>query len=154
MAHRISILAVAGLIAAAAILYADDAKCPASARECDQQIRNMLSGRRYHGATVEERRPGLVIKSVAQKSPAWHAGLRQGDRLIAVNGKSVTQATARDFKQMLADARESGKVDMIIWRGGAYRRVHLRLEPYTKEQMDKIIAGHLAAHSTSTAGSH
>jgi predicted metalloprotease with PDZ domain len=154
MAHRISILAVAGLIAATAVLYAGDAKCPAAARECDQQIRNMLSGRRYHGATVEERRPGLVIKSVTEKSPAWRAGLRQGDRLIAVNGKSVTQATTRDFKQIVADARESGKVDMIIWRSGAYRRLHLRLEPYTKEQMDKIVAGHLAAHSTSTAGSH
>jgi hypothetical protein len=67
----------------------------------------------------------------------------------------VTQATTRDFKQIVADARVTGTVDMIIWRSGAYSRVVLRLEPYTKEQMDKIIAGHLAAHNTtSTAGSH
>lgn len=155
MVHRISRLAVAGLIAAAAVLYADDPKCHVSARECDQQIRNMLSGKRYHGATVEERKPGLVIKSVAPKSPAWKSGLRPGDRLIAINRKSVTQATARDFKQIVADARVTGTVDMIIWRSGAYSRVVVRLEPYTKEQMDKIIAGHLTTHNpTSTAGSH
>lgn len=154
MVHRFSRLAVAGLIVAAAVLYADDPKCNVNARECDQQIRNMLSGKRYHGATVEERKPGLVIKSVAPKSPAWKSGLRPGDRLIAINRKSVTQATTRDFKQIVADARVNGTVDMIIWRSGAYSRVVLRLEPYTKEQMDKIIAGHLEAHNpTSTAAS-
>ena len=155
MVHRFSRLAVAGLIALAAVLRADDPKCNVSARECDQQIRNMLSGKRYHGATVEERKPGLVIKAVAPKSPAWKAGLRPGDRLIAINRKSVTQGTTRDFKQIVADARESGTVDMIIWRSGAYSRVILRLEPYTKEQMDKIVNGHLTTHNTtSTAGSH
>ena len=154
MAHRFSILTVTGLLAAAAVLYAGDPKCNVAARECDQQIRNMLSGKRYLGATVEERRPGLVIKTVTDKSPAWRAGLRAGDRLIAANGRSVTHATARDFKQIIADARVTGRVDMIIWRGGAYSKVLLRLEPYTKEQMDKIIAGHLAAHSTTSTGSH
>ena len=156
MVHRFSRLAVAGLIAAAASLYADDPKCNVAARECDQQIRTMLSGRRYHGATVEERKPGLVVKGVTEKSPAWKAGLRVGDRLIAVNGKSVTQASARDFKQLVATARDTGRLGIIIWRGGSYSKVELRLEPYTKEQMDKIIAGHLATShaSTTTAGQH
>lgn len=156
MVHRFSRLAVAGLlIAAAASLYADDPKCNVAARECDQQIRTMLSGRRYLGATVEERKPGLVVKAVIEKSPAWRAGLRTGDRLIAVNGKSVTQATMLGFKQLVADARETGKLGVIIWRSGAYSKVEIRLEPYTKEQLDKIIAGHLAtSHATSNAGAH
>src|SRR5688500_2368745 len=95
MTHRLSILAIAGLIAAVASAYADDPKCNVAVRECDQQIRNMLSGKRYHGAQVEERKPGLVVKSVDEKSPASRAGLQVGDRLIAVNGKSLTQATKR-----------------------------------------------------------
>src|SRR3712207_7281502 len=61
-------LAVAGLLAATAVVYADDPKCNVAARECDQQIRRMLSGKRYSGAQVEERKPvGLVIKTVAEK---------------------------------------------------------------------------------------
>ena len=155
MFHRFSRLAAAGLLAAAS-LYADDPKCNVAARECDQQIRMMLSGRRYHGAIVEERKPGLVVKSVTQGSPAWKAGLRVGDRLIAINGKSLTQATTREFKPVVADARVNGTLGVIIWRSGAYSKVDIRLEPYTKEQMDKIIAGHLATShaSTSTAGAH
>lgn len=152
MVHRFSRLAFAGLIAAATALYAGD-NCPVSARECDQQIRTMLSGKRYLGVLVEERKPGLFVRNVADGSPAWKAGLRPGDRLISVNNKSMTQGTAREFKQVVADSRESGKVDVIIWRSGSYRRINVRLEPYTKEQIDKIIAGHLAAHSTSSAGS-
>lgn len=154
MVHRFSRLAFAGLLAAATALYAGDPKCTVSARECDQQIRTMLSGKRYHGIIPEERKPGLYVRNVADGSPAWKAGIRPGDRVISVNNKSMTQGTVREFKQVVADARESGKVDVIIWRSGAYRRINVRLEPYTKEQMDKIIAGHLASHSTSTAGSH
>jgi predicted metalloprotease with PDZ domain len=147
MTHRFSRLAIAGLIAAVASAYADDPKCNVSVRECDQQIRNMLGGKRYHGAQVEEKKPGLVVKSVDEKSPAWRAGLRTGDRLIAVNGKSLTQATKREFKQMVADARETGRLGLIVWRSGGYRKVEVRLEPYTKEQMDKVISGHLATHA-------
>lgn len=150
MIQRLSILALAGLVAAVASVYADEPKCNISVRECDQQIRNMLGGKRYHGATMEERRPGLVVKSVAEKSPAWKAGLRVGDRLIAVNGKSLTQATNREFKQFVADARQTGRLGLIIWRSGAYSKVDIRLEPYSKEQMDKIIAGHLSKHPDST----
>ena len=155
MVHRFSRLAVVGLIAAAASLYADDPKCNVAARECDLQIRKMLSGRRYHGAIVEERKPGLFVKAVTEESPAWRAGLREGDRLIAINSKSVTNATTRDFKQLIADSRETGRVMIIVWRRGTYHRITFRLEPYTKEQMDKIIAGHLQeTHATSTAGAH
>lgn len=153
MAQRFSRLAFAGLIAAATILSAEGPRCNVSARECDLQIRNMLSGKRYSGATVEEKKPGLVIKAVAEKSPAAKAGLRAGDRLVAVNGKSVTRSTAREFKQIVADARETGKVDMIVWRPGGYTRIFVKLEPYTKEQLDKIVAGHMASHET-IAGAH
>ena len=149
MIHRFSSLALAGLVAVATSVLADDPKCNVAVRECDQQIRTMLGGKRYHGASMEERRPGpgLVVKAVAEKSPAARAGLRVGDRLIAVNGKSVTQASNREFKQMVAEARDKGRLQLIVWRSGGYSRIDVRLEPYTKEQMDKIIAGHLATHS-------
>jgi predicted metalloprotease with PDZ domain len=151
MALRISRLILVASIAAAT-LFADEPKCNGAARDCDQQIRHMLSGRRYFGATIEDRNPGLVIKSVHPDGPAQRAGLKPGDRLIAVNGKSLTQATGRDFKQHIADARASGRLLMIVSRHGTYSRVSLRLEPYTKEQMQKIIAAHLAQSHTSTAG--
>jgi C-terminal processing protease CtpA/Prc len=152
MSHSVSRIIMTAIVVAAAGLYAEAPRCSATARECDQQIRQKLSGRRYSGLVVQEKNPGLVIKSVAEDSPAWNAGLQAGDRLIAVNDKSLTQASARDFKQILADARETGRIAMIIWRRGAYSRVEFRLEPYTKEQIEKIITAHVSQSHPSTAG--
>jgi predicted metalloprotease with PDZ domain len=153
MSQRISsIILVAAL--AAAPLSAQEPKCSGAARECDQQIRKMLSGRRYLGATIDDHNPGLVIRSVHPNSPAARAGLKPGDRLIAVNGKPLTTASGREFKQLIADARETGKLWMIISRRNVYSKVETRLEPYSKEQMQKIINAHLAQSHTTRAGAN
>ncbi|MDQ3280731.1 MAG: PDZ domain-containing protein [Acidobacteriota bacterium] len=140
------------IVAAASVAAADGPKCNGAARECEQQIRQMLSGRRYLGATIEDQHPGLIVKSVIPKSPAERAGLLPGDVLIALNGKSLVAASARDFKQMIADARATGRLWMIIARHGAYSKVETRLEPYTKEQIAKIVAAHLSQSHPTTAG--
>jgi predicted metalloprotease with PDZ domain len=155
MTHTISRVMLAAWIAAATtIAFAGDQKCSGTARECDQQIRQFLSGRRFLGATIDDRNPGLVIKSVAPNGPAESAGLIPGDRLIACNSKSLTQATTRDFKQILADARETGELRFIVWRRGVYKRIRAKLEPYSKEQLDKIIAAHLSQSHPTSAGAH
>ncbi len=154
MDHRISRLILVALVAAISI-RADEPRCGASARECDQQIRKFLAGRRYLGATIEEHNPGLFIKSVAVDGPAARSGLKPGDRLIAVNGRSVTQASTRELKQLLADARETGRLFLIVSRHGSYSRIEARLEPYSKEQLDKIVAAHLAqSHSSASGAQH
>jgi len=150
---RITRVALIGALVAAAAVLADEPKCSATARECDQLIRQMLSGRRFLGVTIEERNPGgLVIKSITTNSPAERVGLEAGDRLIALNQKPLTNATAKEFKQIVATARETGRLRIIIWRRGAYKVFEPRLEPYTKEQIDKIVAAHLAQSHTTTAG--
>ena len=151
MFHSLSRTILVALLAAATV-YADDPKCGASKNECNERIRQMLAGRRFLGVTIEEQKAGLVVKSITTNSPAERYGLRTGDRLIAVNGRSLTSASAADFKRIIAGARDDGKLWMIIWRRGAYRRIDARLEPYTKEQIDKIIAAHLSESHTATAG--
>jgi S1-C subfamily serine protease len=139
---------------AAATLLADEPKCAGAARDCDKEIRHMLSGRRYLGATIEDRNPGLVVKSVHENSPAEREGLKPGDRLIALNGKSLIQATAREFKQYLADARETGRLFMIVSRRNVYQKLEIRLEPYSKEQISKIIAAHMSQSHSTRGGAH
>lgn len=152
MAHRISRLFVVAIITALAA-GADEPRCTASARECDEQIRQFLGGRRYLGATIEDRNPGLFIKSVNPNGPAAQARIHAGDRLIAVNGKSLTRASLRDLKQILADARDNGRLRIILARHGKYIRLEARLEPYTKEQLNKIVAAHLSqSHETAPGG--
>ena len=154
MNRSIARILVAACILSAVAALADDQKCNGSARECEQQIRQFLSGRRFLGATIRERNPGLVVDAVSPGGPAERAGLQVGDRLITCNQKSLTSASPRDFKQILADARETGKLRMIVWRRGAYKRIEARLEPYTKEQIDKIISAHLSQSHPTSAGAH
>ena len=145
---------IAAWIAAAALAVADEQRCNGSARECEQQIRQFLGGKRFLGATIRDRNPGLMVEALTPGGPAARAGLRVGDRLITCNSKTLTSATPREFKQILADARESGKLRMIVWRRGRYEVVDAKLEPYTKEQIEKIIAGHLQQSHPSAAGAH
>ena len=151
MKFRILSLFVAGL-AAGALLHADEPKhCSASAKECEQQIRQMLTGRRYLGLSVVNLKPGIVVKTVVADSPAERADFKAGDRLIAVNGQPMTEATVEDFKRVLAGVRDVGALWVVVQRRGAYKTIAVRLEPYTKAQIDKVIATHLAQSHTATA---
>jgi S1-C subfamily serine protease len=141
-------IASAALALSAVVLVAQEPKCKVPASECERQIRQMLSGRRYLGLDLIDLKPGLVVKKVHPDSPAARAEFEVGDRMIAVNGKSMEQATMKQFKETLADARQTGKLWMIVQRHGAYKKIEARLEPYPEEYIDKVISGHLAqAHS-------
>ena len=103
-------VAVATAFSAVMAARAQEPKCRVPANECERSIRQMLSGRRYLGLDIVEIKPGLVIKSVRPDSPASRADFQEGDRLIAVNGKSMEKATAKVFKETLAEARQTGRL--------------------------------------------
>ncbi len=154
MHSRLLQTVIVTVLSAAALFAGDEPKhCNAPARECEQQIRQMLSGRRYLGLSFVELKPGIVIKSIVPDGPASRVDLKEGDRIMAVNGRPMTTATARDFKQVLADAHQTGTLWIIIQRRGAFRKVEVRMEPYSKEQIDKIVAAHLAQSHSAIAGS-
>ena len=82
---------------------------------------------RFAGLTVETVSPaiaqelglpfntqGVVVRQVAQGSPAQRMGLEAGDVILNLNGRDMTDAkTFRDF----ADARPDGW-DIVLQRGG------------------------------------
>jgi predicted metalloprotease with PDZ domain len=155
MNFRISrAIAFFAIAATAVALPAEESKrCNSSARECEQQIRQMLNGRRYLGVQIIEHEGGLYIKNVVAESPASRAELKEGDHIIAVNGRSMTAAAIRDFKQTLAESK-TGTLFLIVERQGALRKFDVRMEPYTKAMIDKIVAAHLAqSHPEVAAGS-
>jgi len=111
----------------------------------------MASGRRFLGALIGEIEPdGLRIVSIVPDSPAQRGGLGEGDRLMTMNGKALVHGDVKDFKRILSEARETGWLSFIVQRGGILKRVEVRLEPYSKSQIDKIVAQHMAdAHPQS-----
>lgn len=135
-------------LSAIALLAQEQPKCKVPAKECERQIRQMLSGRRYLGIDVVDVQPGLIVKTVHPESPAARADFKPGDRLIAINGKSLEDATVKQFKEVLAEARQTGRLWIIVQRHGAYRKIEARLEPLPEEYIEKVISGHLAqAHA-------
>jgi S1-C subfamily serine protease len=57
--------------------------------------------------------PALPVGTIEPDSPAWHAGLREGDRILQVNGQRVV--SLRDLAEIL---RGSGElVSLRIQRG-------------------------------------
>lgn len=137
-----------------ATAYAEDRKmCTATPAECEQAIRQLSSGRRYFGAKVEDLAPGpgVTIRSVIAEGPAERAGLAAGDRLMSVNGKSMLNASVKDFKQILSESKDTGRLSIVILRRGMLKRIDVRLEPYTKAQIDRMVAQHLANSHTPAA---
>ena len=124
-------------------------KCNSSAMECERAIRSMASGRRYLGALVEPINPaGLRVASIITDSPAQRGGLGEGDRLMAINGRSLVRGDIKDFKRILSEAKETGRLSITVARSGILKKVDVWLEPYTKAQIDKIVAQHMAdSHS-------
>ena len=160
MTHRPLRIAFATFFVGAAVLFAQEGatgKCSASARECEREIREMLSGRRYLGAQIADMTPGpgVVIKAIIPDGPAAHVDLQPGDRIIAVNGRSLMYATTKDYKGLVAEVKDNGGVlFMIVERHGSYRKIEVRLAPFPKAQLEKIIAAHLSKfHGMTPAGS-
>lgn len=137
--------------------YAEDApKCNSSAQECEREIRQMLSGRRYLGVQIMDGNPGIIIKAVNDDGPAATVDIQPGDHILAVNGRSMMQSNVRDFKAIIGEVKDTGGLlYMILQRGRVNKRVEVRLQPYPKAQVDKIVAAHLAqSHSGSVAAQH
>ena len=158
MTHRPLQLALATFFAGAAVLFAQETgKCSATARECEQEIREMLSGRRYLGAQIVDMTPGpgIVIKGITTDGPAAHVDLQPGDRIIVVNGRSLMYATIKDYKALVAEVKDSGgNLFMVVERhGGGRKKIQVQLWPFPKAQVEKIIAAHLAKfHGMTPAG--
>lgn len=145
----------AALAAVAAVAFAadDTKKCSATAEECARQIRQILAGRLYLGVELENTAPGLIVKTVAPDSPAEHADMRPGDRLVAVNNHRTTEASIADFKEILDTVGKTHRhLWMIVQRRGALKRIDVMMEPYSKAQIERIVAQHLAEqHSIASA---
>ncbi len=106
----------------------------------------MLTGRLYLGIEVEQKASGLIVKTVVPESPASRAYFEVGDRLMSVNGSVTSQASIKEFKQIvnrLLDTPHAGRIYIIVQRGGILKKLDAHPEPYSKAQIDKIVAQHL-----------
>jgi serine protease Do len=59
---------------------------------------------------------GAIVTAVDEAGPAANAGVRQGDVIVGVDGKDVTQV--RDLPRMVAALTPRAEIELTVWRGG------------------------------------
>jgi putative serine protease PepD len=69
---------------------------------------------------------GARIMSVPEGTPAARAGLREGDRVVAVDGKRVTDGIS--LIVAIRSHRPGQTVELVVVRGGDRRTVEVRLD--------------------------
>ena len=63
------------------------------------------------------RKRGVQVAQVVANSPASTAGLRDGDILVAIDGRPV--ATSTDIQALMVEGSIGRRVEVTVWRNGA-----------------------------------
>jgi S1-C subfamily serine protease len=69
---------------------------------------------------------GVVLRAVRDGTPAAAAGLRAGDRIVAINGKPV--ADARAYFELMTELGEAEKVELTVERDGKKQQLQAALK--------------------------
>ena len=74
---------------------------------------------------MDYRGEGVLISGVVQSSPAERAGIRKGDVLVSVNGRSAESSDA--LTDMIGGMRVGQSVSVVVMRDGTRRTLTARL---------------------------
>src|SRR5712691_2873569 len=116
----------------------------ASARTGGKAVKRPWLGARLQAVTPEIaetmglRRPiGALIGSVAPDSPAARAGLKTGDLILAVDGQTVEDPNAFDYR--FATKPLGGAAQLSVLRGGREAKIPIALETAPDSRRDEMV---------------
>ncbi|MDN5249330.1 MAG: Do family serine endopeptidase [Alphaproteobacteria bacterium] len=75
---------------------------------------------------------GAIIADTTKDGPAYKAGLKSGDAIVAVNGAAVKDA--RDLAKKIADIAPQHTADLSLWRAGKKETVKITVQPMPKDK--------------------
>lgn len=91
------------------------------------------SDRRFgYTVDVNDTKGGLLLAEVPADSPAGKAGLRKGDRIVAVSGQPIHGAA--DYVSVLRNLGAGEKVKVTVSRGGKEQTFEVRTAPLARRR--------------------
>jgi serine protease Do len=77
-------------------------------------------------ATFGYKGDGILVNDVDPKGPAVRAGVKTGDIIVKLDGKSVDDMGV--FRNRIAQTRPGKTIELGVWRGKSVRTVSVKLE--------------------------
>ncbi|HXW26748.1 MAG TPA: DegQ family serine endoprotease [Xanthobacteraceae bacterium] len=116
----------------------------ASAKSGGSAVKRPWLGAKLQEVTVEiaeslglKRPGGALVANVSPDSPAARAGLKTGDLIIAIDGQTVDDPNAFDYR--FATKPLGGSAQIGLLRGGKEGRVTVALEPAPDVPRDELV---------------
>jgi len=94
-----------------------------------------------------EKARGALVAGVMPDGPADKAGLRVGDIILELNGKSIDEM--RELPRLVAETNIDSKADIVFWRDGKSKKGKVVVGELEKAEDNGLIAG---AQPTSKTG--
>jgi S1-C subfamily serine protease len=89
-----------------------------------------LEGGAVLGVELLEKKGALIVGQIAEKSGAFRAGLREGDRLVSVMGKDLKKR--EDLLDLMKDREVGEKVVIVFDRQGKTQKSEVILQSRTE----------------------
>jgi len=146
MKRTVPLLVLALLLALSSVAFAGGEKCAREAAHKDKAAK--LSAHGWLGIKTDQDAAGAWrVTSVANNSPAYKAGFRAGDELVAYNGIALTAANKEAVKKAKGDCAVGKTVAYTIRRDGAEKTLKATLAPVP----DEVLAEWMKEEDAKTA---
>lgn len=76
------------------------------------------------GIDTRERNDSIAVSSIDWNSPAWNAGLRQGDRILEVDGQKINKAS---MEALLKTKQTGDLIKLLVWHNGNSNNIDISL---------------------------
>ncbi len=144
MKRAILSFSILTFLAAGGLVLAGQEPCEAGLEPCLTEMGKKLKAKGWVGIELDHEEDGtLTITRVIPESPAATAGLRAGDRILALNGVAYAGHDREALKAAYAAMVPNNTITYSIDRGGKTLDVEIKLASIPESIRAQWIARHL-----------
>ncbi len=125
------------------------AKCSAGTQDCLNMMAAKMKNKGWVGIEMkkDEATGALTVTRVIPDSPAERAGLKAGDRMVAMNGVALGEKNETALKAQYETMKPGNKVTYTVARGEYKKDVTVELGVLPEEVLAAWVGRHMLDHA-------